>query len=72
MQGGRAAMLPRDAELSRLARQVVERERRHQRPVEMVRIETWRVGYARDTLAATTSRTREFVYRVDPTPAPRP
>ena len=66
----RAAVLPRDAELSRLARRVVERERRHRRPVEMVRIETWRVEYARDTLTATTRLTREFVYRVDPTPAP--
>jgi hypothetical protein len=68
----RAAVLPRDAELSRLARRVVERERRHRRPVEMVRIETWRIEYARDTLAATTHQTREFVYRVDPTPASSP
>jgi hypothetical protein len=67
----RAAALPRDAELSRLARRVIERERRHRRPVEMVRIETWRIEYARDTLAATTRLTREFVYRVDPTAAPR-
>jgi hypothetical protein len=68
----RAALLPRDAELSRLARRVVERERRHRRPVEMVRIETWRIEYAPDSLAATTRLTREFVYRVDPTPAPGP
>ena len=68
----RAAVLPRDAQLSRLARRVVERERRHRRPVDIVRIETWRIEYARDTLAATTRLTREFVYRVDPTPAPRP
>ena len=66
----RAAALPQDAELSRLARRVVERERRHRRPVEIVRIQTWRIDYARDTLAATTRLTREFVYRVDPTPAP--
>ena len=68
----RAAVLPRDAELSRLARRVVERERRHRRPVALVRIETWRIEYARDTLAATTRLTREFVYRVDPTPASSP
>jgi hypothetical protein len=68
----RAAVLPRDAELSRLARRVVKRERRHRRPVEMVRIETWRIEYARDTLAATTHLTREFVYRVDQTPASSP
>jgi hypothetical protein len=68
----RAAVLPRDAELSRLARRVVERERRHRRPVEMVRVETWRIEYARDTLAATTRLTREFVHRVDPTPVSRP
>jgi hypothetical protein len=68
----RAALLPRDTELSRLARLVVERERRHQRLVDIVRIETWRVGYAPDTLAATSRLTREFTYRVDPTPAPGP
>ena len=68
----RAAVLPRDIELARLARRVVARERRHQRPVDTVRIETWRIEYARDTLAATTRRTREFVYRVDPTAASRP
>ena len=50
----RAAVLPTDAELSRLARRVVERERRYRRPVETVRIETWRIEYAPDTLAATT------------------
>lgn len=68
----RAAALPVDGELWRLARRVVERERQHRRPVDMVRIETWRIEYAPDTLAATTRQTREFVYRVDPTPAPGP
>jgi hypothetical protein len=68
----RAAVLPRDSELSRLARRVAERERRHRRPVDTVRIQTWRIDYARDTLAATTRLTREFAYRVDPTLAPRP
>ena len=68
----RAAVLPRDPELSKLARRVVERERRHQRSVEMVRIEAWSIQYARETLAATTRLTREFVYRVDPTAASRP
>jgi hypothetical protein len=68
----RAAVLPRHTELSRLARQVIDRERRHRRPVEIVRVETWRIEYARDTLAATTRLTREFVCHVDPTPAPCP
>ena len=67
----RAAVLPRDAELSRLARRVVDRERRYQRQVDAVRIQTWRIEYARDTLAATTRMTREFVYRVDPPAQPR-
>jgi hypothetical protein len=66
----RAAALPVDAELSRLARRVAERERQRRRPVDMVRIQTWGVEYAPETLAATTRLTREFVYRVDPTPAP--
>ena len=67
----RAAVLPDDAALSRLARRVVDRERRYQRPVDTVRIETWRIEYAPDTLAATTRLIREFVYRVDATAAPR-
>jgi hypothetical protein len=68
----RAAVLPRDVELSRLARRVIEREGRYHRPVETVRIETWRIDYAPNTLAATSRLIRDFVYRVDATPAPRP
>ena len=68
----RAAVLPGDVELSRLARLVVAREARYLRPVETVRVEAWRIEYARDTLAATTRLMRDFVYRVDATPAPRP
>jgi hypothetical protein len=68
----RAAVLPRDVELARLARRVVDRERRYRRPVETVRIETWRIEYAPDTLAATSRLVRDFVYHVDATPAPRP
>jgi len=67
----RAAVLPTDAALSRLARGVVERERRYRRPVDTVRIETWRIDYAPGTLAASTRRTRDFVYRVDTAAAPR-
>ena len=66
----RAAVLPRDAQLSYLARRVVERERRYQRSVDAVRIQTWRVEYAKATLAATSRMTREFLYRVDPIAAP--
>jgi hypothetical protein len=65
----RAAVLPSDAALAHLARRVVEREGRYRRPVETVRIETWRIVYAPDTLAATSRLMRDFVYRVDATPA---
>ena len=68
----RAAVLPADYELSRLAKGVVARERRYARPVETVRIEAWRIDYAPDTLAATSRLLREYVYRVDTTAAPRP
>jgi len=61
----RAAVLPTDAALSRLARGVVARETRYHRPVETVRIETWRVEYETRTLAASHRRMRDFVYRVD-------
>ena len=67
----RAAVLPGDGEFARLARRVVERERRNKRPVDTVRIEAWRIEYAPETLSATTRLTRSFVYRVDPTAAPR-
>ena len=68
----RAAVLPADRELSRLARRVVEREGRYQRPVDTVRIEAWRIEYAPGTLAATSRLIRDYVYRVDATPASRP
>ncbi len=68
----RAAVLPGRGQLSRLAQRVVARERRNGRPVDEVRIETWRIDYAPDTLAATSRLMRDFVYRVDATAAPRP
>ena len=68
----RAAALPAEYQLSHLARGVVARERRYARPVETVRIETWRIEYAPETLAATSRLLREYVYRVDTPAAPRP
>ena len=67
----RAAVLPSERLLTQLARRVVERERRHARPVDTVRIETWRVIYTPGTLAATTRLARDFSYRVDPSAPPR-
>jgi hypothetical protein len=61
----RAAMLPGDRELTRLARLVAEREQRHGRPVEAVRIECWRTEHDRHTLRATFRGLCDFVYRVD-------
>jgi hypothetical protein len=66
----RAAVLPGDLQLTRLAQRVAAREGRYGRPVERVRVETWRIDYAPDTLAATSRRLREFVYRVDASAAP--
>jgi hypothetical protein len=68
----RATVLPSDGQLARLARRVIERERRNHRPVESVRIETWRIVYAPDTLTATLRLARDFTYRVDATAAIRP
>jgi hypothetical protein len=59
----RAATLPTDRQLSRLARLVADRERRHGRPVRAVRIECWRTHYALETLAGTSRRLRGFEYR---------
>ena len=70
--GRRAAVLPADFELSRLARRVIAREARNQRPVDTVRIEAWRIVYESDSLAATSRLIRAYVYRVDATASPRP
>ena len=67
----RAAVLPSVRLLTRLADRVVERERRHDRPVEAVRIETWRIVYTPGTLAASARLARDFSYRVDPSAASR-
>jgi hypothetical protein len=65
----RAAVWPTDAALTHLAQLVIAREGRYERPVDTVRIETWRIDYAPDTLAATSRLIREFAYRVDATAA---
>ena len=67
----RAAVLPSDTRLTDLARRVIARERRYERPVESVRIETWRVEYSPATLAASSRLIRDFVYRVDAPAASR-
>jgi hypothetical protein len=67
----RAAVLPSDGALARLAHRVIEREQRNGRPADEVRIEAWRVEYAPGTLAGTTHLMREYVYRVDPPAATR-
>jgi hypothetical protein len=67
----RAAVLPSDGQLARLARQVMERERRHNRPVDSVRIETYRVVYAPGTLTATLQLVRDSRFSVDATGAIR-
>ena len=68
----RAAVLPSDALLGRLAHRVVAREQRNQRAVASLRIEAWRIEYAPGTLAATTRLIRTFEHRVDTTAAVRP
>jgi hypothetical protein len=68
----RAAVLPTDTQLERLAGRVVAREQRNQRPVEILRIEAWRVEYASVTLAATTHLIRTFEYRAVTTAVAQP
>ena len=68
----RAALLPNDAAFSRLARRVVDRERRNGRPVDEVRIEAWRTEFTPGTLAAFSHRIRDVVHRVDAAAASRP
>jgi len=67
----RAAVQPGGRQLGRLARRIVERERRHGRPVDTVRIEIWRTRYSPVTLAATSQLARTFVHRPDTVPVAR-
>ena len=68
----RAAVLPTDPQLTRLARRVGERERRYGRPVETVRVEAWRIEYASGSLRATERMSRDVVYHVAPAAARHP
>jgi hypothetical protein len=58
----RAAALPTDGQLRRLSRLVVERERRHGRPVRTVRVRCWRTVFARHTLQATRECIRDVTF----------
>jgi hypothetical protein len=64
LAAARAATLPSDGSLRRLAKAVVERERRNDRPVETVRIEVWRDEFDALTLQAVERPLREFTYQV--------
>jgi hypothetical protein len=68
----RATMLPSNGLLTGLALRVIAREHRYGRPVQTVRIETWRVVYAPDTLTPTVRLARDFTYHVDATATTRP
>jgi hypothetical protein len=61
----RAVMLPRQRELTRLARLVAAREARHGRPADDVRIECWRTAYDPATLEASRRGLCDFTYQVD-------
>jgi hypothetical protein len=60
-----AEILPTDAQLERLARRVVERDRSKGRPVARVRIEVWREEFAPDSLAPMTRLLRDYVLALD-------
>jgi hypothetical protein len=58
----RAQALPGAAQLERVARAVVARERRKGRPVETVRVEVWWIDFARGTLKATDRLLRQHQF----------
>jgi hypothetical protein len=59
-------ILPGDYQFERLARGVVARERRRQRPVVNVRLELWRVEFARESLAPRDRLVRSYDFHADP------
>ena len=60
----RAALLPSDRMLQRLAKAVVEREIRKGRPIAAVRIEVWRTGFEKASLAPLDWRIREYHFAI--------
>jgi hypothetical protein len=62
----RAVLLPGARQLAHLARLVVDREQRHGRPVDAVRIECWRTEHHPGTLKATLRGICDFRYVVEP------
>jgi len=68
----RVTALPGERQLSRLARLVAARERRHERPVESVHIECWQTDHDPHTLAATLHRLCNFTHHVDQVAATAP
>ena len=58
-----AAISPTTAQLERLARAVVAREHRHERRVDTVTLEVWRVEFAPGTLVPHERRMREHEHR---------
>jgi hypothetical protein len=60
----RAAACPSDWLLGQLARGIVSRERRYERPVTAVRLSVWATTFDRSTLAASERTLRTFEYRV--------
>ena len=61
-----AEILPGNAQLDRLARAVIARERRRGRPADEVRIEVWRVEFAAGSLMPRERLLRAHEYRAAP------
>ena len=61
-----AEIQPGDRQLERLARGVVARERRHQRPVASGRIDVWRAEYAPVSLSPRTHLLRTYAFHATP------
>jgi hypothetical protein len=61
----RAAILPTDRRLKKLAEAIVVQERRNNGSIAEVRIEVWRSHFQKDTMAAVTEKFRDYVYKVD-------
>jgi hypothetical protein len=64
----RAQLFPSNAMLTRLARAVVAREKRYERPVNTVRLEVWRTEFNHGSLDAKDRLLRTFTFHVDQTP----
>ena len=61
----RAAILPSDSCLKKLAEGILQHEQRKKQPVSVIRIDVWRTEYEVMTLRPHAKKIRDYVFKAD-------